>query len=504
LKRQVFYIIALLALFQVACQSIGRQSPEELYTTHCGSCHLLPDPGNIPHDIWDDHVLPNMAARLGVTYKGFDFKEGNSMLENAHIKMSNTYPPYPLIDSLAFLDIRDYILDHAPERILVDSSRVERHKPMEQFRSKSFSLRDNYRSGITNIQFDKTSNSFLIGDAKGSLYEMTEDKITLINSYRSPVISRIAYEERIYQTEIGNMHPSEIPRGAIYTLDDDESLGLVAKDLHRPVYVKMADINNNGREEIIICEYGNLTGELSLLVQDYAGKYQKRSLLAVAGTIKLDVVDMNGDGLQDIVVLAAQGDEAIYIGYQEDDLVFDMQKVIRHGSEYGSSWYELIDYDKDGDLDIIMANGDNIDYSIFLKPYHGLRLYINDGDNGFQQEWFYPMYGATRVIAEDFDQDGDIDFAATSYFPDHDNSPTEGFLYLENQDADIYDFKSFAFANAILGNWLIMERGDIDQDGDLDIILGSLILPQGTDNKEVAKIWDSTNVDLMLLENSLK
>jgi hypothetical protein len=60
---------------------------------------------------------------------------------------------------------------------------------------------------------------------------------------------------------------------------------------------------------------------------------------------------------------------------------------------------------------MVTANGDNADYSIVLKNYHGIRVHINQGNNEFKETFFYPVYGATRLLAEDFDQDGDIDFA---------------------------------------------------------------------------------------------
>jgi hypothetical protein len=123
----------------------------------------------------------------------------------------------------------------------------------------------------------------------------------------------------------------------------------------------------------------------------------------------VEVVDMNGDGKKDIVALFAQGREGVYIFYQNDNLEFSVEQVIMMQPEYGSSWFSLLDYNNDGHLDILLANGDNADYSRYLKPYHGVRLFINEGDNKFNEEWFYPINGATCVLVEDFDIDGDVD-----------------------------------------------------------------------------------------------
>src|SRR5690606_25331206 len=107
----------------------------------------------------------------------------------------------------------------------------------------------------------------------------------------------------------------------------------------------------------------------------------------------------------------------IYIWYNQGNGDFSTKHPIRLPPLYGFSWFELFDYDHDGDLDVALVNGDNADFTYTLKPYHGLRLFLNEGDDQFKEVLFYPIYGATRLIARDFDQDGDTDFAVTALFP---------------------------------------------------------------------------------------
>ena len=206
---------------------------------------------------------------------------------------------------------------------------------------------------------------------------------------------------------------------------------------------------------------------------------------------------MNGDQKKDIVVLFAQGREGMYIFYQEEDLNFKPEQVIIMQPEFGLSWFSMLDYNNDGHLDMLLVNGDNADYSNFLKPYHGVRLYINNGENAFKEEWFYPINGATRVLVEDFDMDGDLDFAVLSFFPDFKNGLEEGFVYLENLDSENYKFKPHTTELATKGNWLVMEKGDFDQDGDTDIVLGSFTMVP------VNKFKSDKKIDLLFLENTV-
>jgi hypothetical protein len=221
------------------------------------------------------------------------------------------------------------------------------------------------------------------------------------------------------------------------------------------------------------------------------------------GWVKTIVADMNNDGKLDLVSLFSQANESVIIFYQEENLKFRVEKVLEFSPVYGSSWIELIDYNKDGFKDIITVNGDNADKSYVHKPYHGMRIHLNDGKNNFKETYFYPLNGATRVIANDFDQDNDIDFALISSFPDYENAPELSFVYLENIKSDKYDFKTQVLSNPNEGRWFLMDSGDIDQDGDDDIILSSFTYVFTPVPDSLSKEWNNTNTDILVLENQL-
>ena len=132
-----------------------------------------------------------------------------------------------------------------------------------------------------------------------------------------------------------------------------------------------------------------------------------------------------------------------------------------------------------------------------------MRIHINNGNNNFAEEYFYAMNGATRLVADDFDDDGDIDFGVLSTFPDYENKPEFSFVYLENTNADAFKFTPYTLEEANLGRWLLMDKGDVDQDGDMDILLSSFTysfipVPAG-----LLQFWKESNTDMMILENKL-
>ena len=124
-----------------------------------------------------------------------------------------------------------------------------------------------------------------------------------------------------------------------------------------------------------------------------------------------------------------------------------------------------------GAKDLVIVNGDNADLSPILKPYHGLRIFTNDGKNAFSESYFYPMHGASALLTGDFDQDGRMGMAVSSYFPDKSGEKTLNFLLF--QQTGNMEFQVSSIAELGKWSWLVMEKADIDGDDDLDIILGS-------------------------------
>ena len=127
---------------------------------------------------------------------------------------------------------------------------------------------------------------------------------------------------------------------------------------------------------------------------------------------------------------------------------------------------------------MIYTCGENADYSIILKPYHGVYIFLNDGKNNFKQQYFYPINGCYKAIAKDFDGDGDLDIASIAFFADYVHQPEEGFVYLKNDSKlpagkEGFTFQPYSLAAAKMGRWLTMDAGDWDGDGKIDLILGN-------------------------------
>jgi predicted nucleotidyltransferase len=298
-------------------------------------------------------------------------------------------------------------------------------------------------------------------------------------------------------TEIGKLDPTEQRLGKLWIQRENQEKELIAKELHRPVHTLSQDLNNDGSIEHIISEFGHLTGSISKINSDATSQL----LWPNPGAIQTQMHDVNNDGMMDLVSLVAQGDEAIVSFIQQKNGDFKPEYLMRYQPNYGSSWFEMMDFDGDGDLDLITANGDNADLTYTQKPYHGMRISLNDGYGNFKEAFFYQLNGATRLVAEDFDQDNDIDIALVSTFPDYENHPEMAFIYLENLGG--FNFKENIIEDVNFGRWFLLDKGDIDKDGDIDILISSFTYTFSPVPNEFQKTWEENDVDLILLKNNL-
>lgn len=487
----------------LSCSQNKEKKEVVLYNTHCASCHIAPNIQDLPKDIWKNEILPEMGARLGIRENGYSPYAGLPFGEQGAIIASGIYPPKPLLAMEDWSMLKKYIISLAPDSL--DYNKEDTTLELKQFTPEPITIDSKKGTLFTFMEYNKNREALILGNIEGSVisYDLTKKEKRKMGEFGSPITSYIENNEEKYITAIGILNPSDMMAGRLFTIKEGRVKLIYNDVLHRPVHTMAYDFNKDGVDELVVSEFGNLTGRLSLFSVDERGVYQKKVLLNQPGTIRSIHKDMNQDGKEDIVLLSGQGNEGVSILYQEDDFTFTNEKVISSSPVYGSSWFDVFDYNGDGHQDIAIAHGDNADKSYIHKPYHGLRIYLNDGNNNFEEKYFYPMNGATRFVVNDFDKDGDYDFGIVSTFPDYENKPKQSFVYLENVNTDSFTFQPYTFKDSKLGKWFIIDSADIDNDNDDDIILSSFTYPFTPAPKELAKFWIEKNVDIMVLKNNL-
>ncbi|PKA96411.1 VCBS repeat protein [Flavobacteriaceae bacterium MAR_2009_75] len=493
LKWLPFFII-------LSCTSSKEEKQLTLYKTHCASCHALPSIEALPKNLWQDKVLPEMAARMGVRDSTNNPYEDLSLVEQGAVLQTGIYPTSPIISLEDWALLKEYIINNAPNKLVeVPPKDLNR---LSQFKERAIALDSSNGSSFSYLKFNSERNSIYAGTLRGQLleYNFKNGLSEKVLRAGSTITDYTQIGDTAYLTTIGFMLPSEIPAGNL-GIKEGQIVKSLPQKLHRPVHTLIHDFNNDGKNELVISEFGDLQGKLAFWKKNEKGHFIETVLIKQPGFVKSVAADMNNDGLDDIISLSSQGNEGVVILFQGEDTKFFSRKVLSFPPHYGSSWFEIVDFDNDGNLDLITAHGDNADETYVMKPYHGMRIHLNDGANNFDESFFYQMHGCTRISAKDFDQDGDIDIALLSTFPDYENHTDETFVYLENNGSSDFKFTSHVLSEPNAGKWFLMDSGDIDSDGDEDIILSTLTYDYSPTPKELQERWNNENLDILLLEN---
>lgn len=472
------YIILVILCFYLCSGVKAQDEPllkgRALAESYCASCHAYAAPSLLPKEVWTKQVLPQMAAFMGIkaTQDSLKVWENKSPDEIAIIKKLGVYPSSPLISNEDFQSIVDFYAWEAPIDLPPQQTK-ETPILLEGFVAKTLFIEGIQSPKTSLVAINEDRTELLIADANSNqLYvKVQTDELFTLPSTSSPAVHFLKKAPNVYDfITVGSIAPSDLSEGAIYQMDlNSDSWNMMMDNLPRPVYGVWEDIEKDGKPDFVLCNYGNHGGNISIYSD---GNLDSKPIqLGGAGARKIEVTDFNQDGRLDIVALFCQGNERISVFYNKGNGQFEPENVLlKFSPVMGSSYFEVHDFNGDGELDLLISNGDNWDYSSVLKPYHGFRTYENMGNGIFEESWFYPQYGAAKAIAVDYDGDGDLDLATIAFYDELEN-PEQQFLLFENKGSMIFQPKYIS--EAVLGKWLTMEVGDLDRDGDMDIVLGS-------------------------------
>ncbi len=482
-------------------------SGEQLAYRYCQACHTFAEPSLLPKTVWVESVLPRMGHRLGIRATAREPYQGLSMYDDYLVRQAGVFPEEPQLSEESWNMLVEYYHEQAPDSLLKPAS-TKIKTLLAEFRPHPVRLTTQFIPTTTLTHIDTVTGHLWLGNAQGKLYKI-DSKQTIKDSVTlsSPPADLYIHPESGYQVlTMGIMNPADQPKGKLWQVDGQNRLSLlIPGNLRRPVHFTPTGFNSKGTPGWLVAEFGNYLGQLAYYEISSRRGIQKQVLINSPGARKIEIADIDQDGLPDVTVLIAQGDERIITWYNQGNSRFRPQVQLRFPPVYGSSYFEMADFNNDGLPDLLYTNGDNADYSTVFKPYHGIRIYLQSDEGKFQKNYFQAMAGASKAMAHDFDLDGDLDIAAISFFPNFEQTPERGFLYLENQSSgNELGFSMKTFSEAANGHWLTMDIGDADQDGDADIVLGSFALPPSRAPRKLKDFWTKEGPDYMILENTVK
>lgn len=501
--KVLILLISFISLFSITCSDIEEKSiaeGEELAKVSCASCHQFPDPSLLDRETWKTSVLPFMAEMMYVEkyYSPFNNSGPQGNVPETRAAPEKLFP-YDKWEKIV-----KYYLSTAPKQALTRKEELNViEKELPHF-STHYVYDEVSLPVITLVKIDTVAHEIIFGDGNSGQILKLNKELKTVDSIKTGigVVDYSIKKNGVSILTMGIMRPSDELLGKLTIKSGSDSPLIIADSLNRSVHASCADLNGDIKEDIVICEFGFRKGSLSWFENKDKNNYEKHLLRELPGAIRTEVYDFNKDGLPDIAAMMAQGDEGIFIYYNEGNGKFSEERVLRFPPSYGSNYFQILDFNNDGFIDILTTNGDNGDYSIILKPYHGIRIFLNDGKNQFTEKIFLPVHGIQKAMPADFDNDGDIDLASIAFFPDYDLLPEEGFIYWENSGN--FNFKRYTFGGFADGRWMTMDAADVDSDGDKDIVLGNAFFTMGNVPKAMKDKWSKRPLSIVFLENKIK
>jgi len=194
---------------------------------------------------------------------------------------------------------------------------------------------------------------------------------------------------------------------------------VVAENIPRVTDVRAVDLQGNGRPDLIVGQFGYNDGEIQWM--ENLGNWQFRShlLLEKPGTIMTPVADFDRDGKPDFAAVIAQnGIQEVHVFHNLGDENFQDSVAWKSPNEHwGGSGLEVADLNGDGLPDLIYSNGDGFDNGFYgPPPWHGLQWLENRGDGNFIYHRIGDSPGCYSPIAVDLNGDGHLDIVTVSAF----------------------------------------------------------------------------------------
>ncbi len=275
---------------------------------------------------------------------------------------------------------------------------------------------------------------------------------------------------------MGQITPNNDRIGAVVVLDHVVDLQfrprVLLEGVARVTDVRAANLSGHtdGKRDLVVGQFGYAQGEVRWMRNLGDGRFESQQVSNLSGCVHTPVADFDGDGRQDFAALISQEWEEVHLFLSGSG---SPQGRVIWGStneDFGSSGLEVADINRDGRPDLVYTNGDGFDYAGYgTRPWHGIQWLENQGGGAFRFHRVGDMPGAYSPCAADLDGDGDTDLLAVSGFADWDDPTAVSVMAWLNDGKGGFEPRVIAHRPTQLVSAAV---GDLDGDGTPEIVTG--------------------------------
>jgi hypothetical protein len=394
----------------------------------CGSCHAFAPPEILPRFLWRTEI--ERMAKLVEILPGADGR------------------PAARFD---VEDVVDWYEGRAPERLAVEP-RLARDGPPLRFERRFVLLEPEGGPGVATVQrlepgllpgFPARLASANMASGAIHLFSLTEGP-RFLGSTGHPVRTAAGDldgdgRRDLVLSDLGQPMPTDEPTGRVVAAlqREDGSFGLrtLLEGIGRVADARPVDLDRDGDLDVVVAAFGMYRrGGVYILHNESAGalEFRAEQISDRPGAVSVIPVDdlQPGSG-RGFVVAFAQHHELV-AAYRLVGGSYAERVLYRAPHpNWGTSHLAAVDLDADGDTDFLLSHGDTLDDGLAFKPYHGVEWLENLGD-GFRAHSIGPLYGAHAAEAGDLDGDGDLDVVASGFLPQVQLPVPEGGVHVDS------------------------------------------------------------------------
>ncbi|MCF6311721.1 MAG: VCBS repeat-containing protein [Verrucomicrobiales bacterium] len=435
----------------------------------CAICHTVPDPQVMPKNAWETIIL-DMAEHLR--------RQQMPLTQIQTAQLQHFYQSYSL-DRIPRL----------PDDFLPPKLNFEKHA----VGNASVGERPHITNvNITDLDQDGNPDVIVCDELIGTVswlpyHKNLPPKQSAAEEIELALVSAPVHSEvfdfdgdgdlDIAIASMGHMNPNDLLIGEAVLLINDGQQNFTKRVLisgtPRISDMQPGDLDGDGDIDFGLAMFGwRSTGAVGWLEQVTPEKFELHILSQINGVMHMELVDLDQDGRLDIVTLLSQQHEMILRYMNRGKGKFEPFVISQpRNPTFGSSGFQMIDMDQDGDLDILYSNGDLMDTDSTPKPYHGIQWLENDGKLNFTHHDITRFHSCYRAVAADMDGDGDLDVIASNLYYNWHEYDYPSLIWLENDGKQNFKRRRIAYAPSNLGT---IDVGDLNGDGRPDIIGGGM------------------------------